>query len=440
MIKFSLSSEEINSNGGFSIVRRLLDLNPGMALWDSKLAARHNALYSTSSIVRSMIGLMTAGESDYSSICKFRNDLLLRQLAGGELPDQTTFRQRLNALAGADWEGVLDLCVANQLRRARLTRLRFDGMELVPLDIDVSVLEDKASRKEGVSRTYHNVDGYAPIFCHAGREGYMVANELRPGSQHSEKGAVDFLKRCVAIMQMAGFKAHELLVRVDSGHDSSDFIETLDELGVRYLVKRNLRSESREQLLDTIRFYESPEVVRPGKTIFRGVRSDRRPCGYPGYKGFMAVQATERTSLANGQRLLMPSVEVDSWWTNLPSDVRMCSALHNDHGTSEQFHSELKSDMNVELLPSGRMATNSLVLGLATLAFNCLRAIGQAALSCEPPPQNEEKRLIRHRLRTVLLDYIKVGCKVVSHAGQTLLKFGRSCWNFLIIKRIYETA
>ncbi len=440
MIKFSLSSEEINSNGGLSIVKRLLDLNPGMALWDSKLAARHNARYSTSVMVRSMVGLMAVGESDYSSIEKFRNDLLFRDLAGHELPDQATFRQRLDALAGAPWKGVLDQCVANQLRRAKLSRLEFDGMELVPLDIDVSVLEDKASRKEGVSRTYHNVDGYAPIFCYAGREGYMVANELRPGSQHSENGAVDFLKRCVAIMRMAGVKACELLVRVDSGHDASDFIEALEELGVRYLVKRNLRNESREQLLDTIRHDETPEAARPGKTVFRGVRSDRTPCDYPGYKGFMVVQATERTILANGQRLLMPTVDVDSWWTNLPSGVRQCSALYNDHGTSEQFHSELKSDMGVELLPSGSMATNSLVLALATLAFNCLRAIGQTALACEPPPKDEERRLMRHRLRTVLLDYIKVGSKVVSHAGQMLLKFGRGCWNFLIMKEVYATV
>ena len=154
----------------------------------------------------------------------------------------------------------------------------------------------------------------------------------------------------------------------------------------------------------------------------------------------MVVQATERTILANGQRLLMPTVDVDSWWTNLPSGVRQCSALYNDHGTSEQFHSELKSDMGVELLPSGSMATNSLVLALATLAFNCLRAIGQTALACEPPPKDEERRLMRHRLRTVLLDYIKVGSKVVSHAGQMLLKFGRGCWNFLIMKEVYATV
>jgi len=138
------------------------------------------------------------------------------------------------------------------------------------------VFEDTASHKEGVSVTYRKVNGYAPIFCYAGREGFMVASELRPGSQHSENGAVEFLKRCIAIMLWAGYKAKELLVRVDSGHDSSDFIKALEELEVKYLVKRNLRMESPEQLLDSIRFDKTPEQVRPGKAIYRGVRSDKR--------------------------------------------------------------------------------------------------------------------------------------------------------------------
>jgi hypothetical protein len=56
----------------------------------------------------------------------------------------------------------------------------------------------------------------------------------------------------------AGYEADELLVRVDSAHDSSDFIEALSELGVKYLVKRNPRKESLEQLLDSIRCDETP--------------------------------------------------------------------------------------------------------------------------------------------------------------------------------------
>lgn len=437
MPKFMLSSEEINSNGGFSFVKKLLDGNVRMKDWDAELPAARNSCYSTSVIVRSTIGLMTAGNSNYSDVEKFRSDFLFRKVAGGNVPSQETYRQRLDALAEKDWQRILDANVSDQLSRVSLTRIDVDGEKLIPLDIDVSVFEDTASHKEGISLSYHKVNGFAPIFCYAGREGFMVANELRPGSQHSEKGAVEFLKRCIAIMIQAGYKAEELLVRVDSGHDSSDFIKALSELGVKYLVKRNQRKESPEQLLDSIRYYETPEQVRPGKIVYRGVRSDRTPADFPEYKGFMAVKAIERTVLANGQTLLIPSIELDSWWTNLPYSVRQCTALYHDHGTSEQFHSELKSDMGIELLPSGNLKTNALVLGLATVAFNCLRFIGQAALQSAKSPEYEKSRQLRYRLRTVLLDYIKVGCKIVSHANQTIQKFGRNCHNFFTMKEVY---
>ena len=49
------------------------------------------------------------------------------------------------------------------------------------------------SKKEGVSRTYKGVDGYAPIAAYLGREGWCVGLELREGSQHSQKGFVPFL-------------------------------------------------------------------------------------------------------------------------------------------------------------------------------------------------------------------------------------------------------
>ena len=440
MLKLMQGSEEINSNGGFSFVKKQLDGNAHMKDWDAALPAAPNSCYSTSAIVRSAIGLMTAGNSSYADIQKFRSDFLFCRIVGGAAPSQETLRQRLDALAEEDWQDILDANVSDQLSRAQLTRIDVEGEKLIPLDIDVSVFEDTASHKEGVSATYRKVNGYAPIFCYAGREGFMVANELRPGSQHSENGAVEFLKRCIAIMLRAGYKANELLVRVDSGHDSSDFIKALEELEVKYLVKRNLRTESPEQLLDSIRFYETPEQVRPGKTIYRGVRSDKRPAKFPDYQGFVVVEAIERTALANGQVLLIPSVELSSWWTNLPYSVRQCVALYRDHGTSEQFHSELKSDMGIELLPSGNLKTNALVLGLATMAFNCLRFIGQAALEIAlPPTDNEEKEpaQVRYRLRTVLLDFIKVGCKIVRHANQLFQKFGKNCYNFFIMKEIY---
>ncbi len=49
-------------------------------------------------------------------------------------------------------------------------------------------------KKEGVSRTYDGVDGYAPTAAYLGREGYCLAFELRKGKQHCQKYIPELLR------------------------------------------------------------------------------------------------------------------------------------------------------------------------------------------------------------------------------------------------------
>jgi hypothetical protein len=58
------------------------------------------------------------------------------------------------------------------------------------------------------------VDGYAPIFSYIGAEGYMLDCQLRPGSQHCQKGTPLFLQRNLAIIEQLPIK-HPLLFRME---------------------------------------------------------------------------------------------------------------------------------------------------------------------------------------------------------------------------------
>jgi hypothetical protein len=60
-------------------------------------------------------------------------------------------------------------------------------------------------------------------------------------------------------------------------------------------------------------------------------------------------------------------------------------ALYADHATSEQFHSEFKTDLDVERLPSGKFASNVLVLACVMLPCNILRWLGQTVCSAPMP-------------------------------------------------------
>ena len=51
----------------------------------------------------------------------------------------------------------------------------------------------------------------------------------------------------------------------------------------------------------------------------------------------------------------------------------MIHRFYEQRGTSEQFHSELKSDLDLERLPSGKLQTNQHVLDIGMIAYNLLR-------------------------------------------------------------------
>ncbi len=51
----------------------------------------------------------------------------------------------------------------------------------------------------------------------------------------------------------------------------------------------------------------------------------------------------------------------------------------------EQYHSEYQTDVNRERLPSGKFATNQLILQIAVRVFNILRIMGQTPIGHPVP-------------------------------------------------------
>lgn len=112
----------------------------------------------------------------------------------------------------------------------------------------------------------------------------------------------------------------------------------------------------------------------------------------------------------------------------------MIKQYHN-HVTSEQFHSEIKTELDLERLPSGKFKTNNLVLHLGLAAYNILRFIGQESLKTADAPLR--KKAQRRRIRTVIFCLITIAAKLVHHARRYKLAFGRHSPWFITFRRIY---
>jgi hypothetical protein len=116
--------------------------------------------------------------------------------------------------------GQLNESSARIIRQAPLHGLWIKGRRYLPVDIDTAAMDNSKTKKEGVSRTYQGYDGYHPIMAYVGTEGHMADCELRPGSQHCQKGTVSFIEG--VIRQLKGIKAAgRILFRMDSGNDSA---------------------------------------------------------------------------------------------------------------------------------------------------------------------------------------------------------------------------
>lgn len=431
VIKIKNGSEKLSSHSGLILIGRLLaSLDLEKHLSEIPGARCTDPDFSNADIISAMAGLIAIGKPDYDAIEYFRKDpvFLIESLGLSGCPSSPTLRQRLNHIGRAADAILKERNAALvRMKAPKLTSIKTGCGNFLPLDIDVSPFDNSNTKKEGVSWTYKKLAGFAPILAYLGREGYLVNLELREGRQHCQNGTPDFLKETLGIVRQ--ITRDSILVRMDSGNDSQDNLDLFRESSnTEFIVKRNLRRESCQAWADFARkngriSHQSPgKIVYVGKTS-TGLQGEALP--YP-----ITFEVTEIWE-KKGQKFMFPEIVADTWWCSLSGiDPEEVIELYNDHGTSEQFHSELKTDMDLERLPSQSFSTNSLVLILGMLAYNMLRIIGQYSLdtmkdeNVGPMPRHRLKSVQRRRIRTVMQDLIYMAGRLIYTGRKTFLSFG----------------
>ena len=210
--------ERLSSHSGLALVGALLDKANIRGRLDEVVLPEHRyPEIGHRDIATAMTGLLCLGKPDFDAIEPFRNDLFFSQSLGlNSVPSSPTLRQRMDSARGTFDHIILEES-AGLVRRFAVVITPCHG-KLVPVDIDVSPFDNSKTKKEGVSWTYKKFNGYAPIFGYVGEEGYLANVELRPGSEHSQKGTVVFLRQTLRYARL--ITNAPLLVRMDSGNDS----------------------------------------------------------------------------------------------------------------------------------------------------------------------------------------------------------------------------
>lgn len=435
-IKFVISEtdEYLTSHSGLALIGALTKDSGLKNALRSVLYTRKEGSVDLRDVVVSMAGLLSLAKPDFLAIEQFRDDDYFRMALGlSVVPSEPTLRQRMDEIALEPKVRSALLASSALLLHKRVPVLTPCFKDFVPIDGDVSPFDNSGTKKEGVSCTYKLMDGYAPMFAYIGNEGYLLNAELREGKQHCQNGTPEFLRETFELARKVTKK--RLLVRLDSGNDDIENIRVCRKAKVDFVIKRNLHKEKIDEWVEEAQAYGEWRTPREGKTVYVGDTVKERHG-----KTFRVVfEVIEKTMTRDGQALLIPEIAVNTWWTSLgvrtatPDDV---IAIYRSHGTSEQFHSELKSDMALERLPSGKFATNALILNLAVLVFNMLRLCGQEGIGNGYMTRKKEAR---RRIRTVIQDLVYMAARIVEHARRIHILLSnrnplRRVWSHMYLK------
>lgn len=208
------------------------------------------------------------------------------------------------------------------------------------------------------------------------------------------------------------------MVRLDSAHDAIATLVALKEENVDCIVKWNPRGADVPARASEI--FAHGKMIKQDKTCRIAFMTETIERTYQDEDGEeqtlklrRVLRATERYFEKDGTPMLVPDIEVEGWWTGLSVAKDKVIELYKGHTLCEQYHSELKSDMDLERLPSGKFATNTLIMHCAGLAYNILCTVGQIGLMTGKQRRRAKQR---RRLKTVIQDLVCFAGRSIRHA------------------------
>lgn len=441
------TDEIISNNTGLALVNNIIEGTKfKQKINDKKCIEVQSREITNKDIFMTYIGILAQGRTEFERADEYRTNKYFKHALDIEKsPSCSIVRQRFNAIGDIE-RNLKD--IKKLIDETNVEVLQNKNVELtacyknyIPLDIDVTPMDNSGSKKEGVSYTYKEFEGFAPIMAYIGKEGYLMRCELREGKANGQCAkTVPFLKGTIDLAKQV--RKENILVRTDCGHDCCDNVLLFTEKEVDFLMKKkNTRADKPEYYFKQAEKVGRKKETREGKERYVYSYEKIYVCkkedgNSKNIAVRIVVDAVKRTSKVDGQVLLIPEYECKRYVTSLQEETEEeIIELYHTHATSEQFHSEIKTDMDIERLPSSKFSTNEIVLGLGGMVYNVLRLIGQINCKLETSPK---RAIERKRIKTVIKDMIMLASKLVKHARKKIIKIYKEEYQINIFREIYE--
>jgi hypothetical protein len=365
------------------------------------------------------IALRRTSFTDISWLAR-EQKLLKKSLGFGKLPKERAIAMHLEKYGKEQIAG-LKRVAARIVSTTSITAESGDE-GYIACDIDPSIFEQFAPKREGVETTYNGKLCYTPVFAVVGRERFYINHRLLPGREKAVEKIDDFIMECDELLPET-IDRKKLLFRYDAGHYSIKTVKASEKTGAYYLVKARVsgaldRMVNQNMHLDVLDL----KVTDFGGEYFG--EFEYTPDGWESPRRFVfCVQINAEDD--KGQPLLIKDVRYDILATNLPAEVSPQRAfeLYRGRGAAEEANKELKHDLDLERLPSQTFSVNEVFLTLGTMAYNLLILLGQQWRDEHNWSDSAGEAVkVRRRIKTIQDYLLRSAAVVVDHARKNLLK------------------
>jgi hypothetical protein len=353
----------------FQLLFQRLDLRN--RLRDCFRHLRSTRAYDHAVVVLGLIVHLLIGFRQLRDARFYRDDpMVLRVLGLHRLPDVATVSR---LLADADSDSVTSL--RQLIRQMVLQALITLGLRRLTLDFDGSVIGTGRSAEGtavGFNRKKKGQRSYYPLFCTIAQTGQVFDVFHRPGNVHDSNGAQDFIFACIKAVREVLPGIH-IEVRMDGAFFSDAMVCLLEDLGVEFTISVPFE-----------RFAQLKKKVE-SRSFWWRLNKDLsyfefrwKPKKWNHRHRFLVVRtrAVVRDKDPIQLDLFVPHVygyEFKVVVTNKTIRARDVIAFHNGRGAQEGVFAELKSQGQLDYVPTKSLAGNQVFLLSAVLAHNLNR-------------------------------------------------------------------
>ena len=369
------------------------------------------------SVVLILIVHLMLGFRRLRDIDRYRDDpVVLRALGLKRMPHVSTISRSLSRVDRGSAENV------RQFSRELVTaRLEAEQLPRVTMDFDGSVISTgKFAEGTAVGYNKHKkgARSYYPLFCTIAQTAQVLDVFHRSGNVHDSHDSLMLMANCIAVVRARLPKA-VLESRKDSAFFNDKTVELLESEGVQFSI--SVPFERFSELKDRI------EARRHWKRLdaeWEYFENDWAPkCWKNRYRLLFLRHRVKKQRKEPVQfDLFVPQQEGYEFKvivTNKTGKAKAILLFHNGRGAQENIFSELKSQCNMDYVPTRRLCGNLLYYQSAVLAHNLYRELQMTTRSADRPTTAKRSPL------WIFQDAASIRQKIIQRAGRLTRPHGR---------------